>query len=218
MKKQISVHEAASKVKSGMCVMVGGFLCSGSPLAIIDAILAGDADDLTIICSDAGMPDRGVGKLVSTGRVKRLIVSHIGTNPVAGQKMNAGEIEIELVPQGTLAERIRAGGFGLGGVLTPVGIGTQVEQGKSRLAIDGKLFLLEKPLHADVALIAGSMADDYGNVVYRGSSRNFNPIMAPSADLVIVQVDCICETLDPDVVHTPGLFVDYVVTGDTNHE
>ncbi len=218
MNKRISVNEAASSVKSGMSVMIGGFLCSGSPNLIIDAILAGDAQDLTIICNDAGMPDRGVGTLVSAGRVKRLIVSHIGTNPVAGQKMNAGEVEIELVPQGTLAERIRAGGFGLGGVLTPVGIGTQVEHGKIKLAIDEKLYLLEKPLHADVALIAGHMADSFGNVVYRGSSRNFNPIMAPAADLVIAQVERMCETLDPEIVHTPGLFVDYIVAGDTSHD
>lgn len=218
MNKRITVNEAVSCVKSGMSIMIGGFLCSGSPNSIIDAILLGDARDLTIICNDAGMPDCGVGKLVSAGRVKRLIVSHIGTNPIAGQKMNAGEIEIELVPQGTLAERIRAGGFGLGGVLTPVGIGTQVEHGKVKLAIDEKLYLLEKPLHADVALIAGYMADGFGNMVYRGSSRNFNPIMAPAADLVIAQVDRMSETLDPDIVHTPGLFVDYLVTGDITHE
>lgn len=218
MSKRISAHEAAANIKSGMSIMIGGFLCNGSPHAIIDAILEGCSTDLTVICNDAGMPDRGVGKLIAAGRVKSLIASHIGTNPAAGQKMNNGELQIELIPQGTLAERIRAGGFGLGGVLTPVGIGTQVELGKSKLAIDGKLFLLEKPLHADVALIAGYMADGYGNVVYRGSSRNFNPVMAPAADLVIVQADCICDSLDPDIVHTSGLFVDFIVTGETNNE
>ena len=214
----ISAYEAASKIKSGMSVMVGGFLGSGSPHAIIEAILDGNAQDLTIICNDAGMPDRGVGKLISAGRVSRLIASHIGTNPIAGQKMNAGELRVELIPQGTLAECIRAGGFGLGGVLTPVGIGTQVEQEKSRLEIDGKMFLLEKPLHADVALIAGFQADRFGNVVYRGSLRNFNPVMASSADLVILQSDSMCDMLDPDIVHTPGLFVDFIVTGDAVHE
>lgn len=218
MNKQISAYEAAANIKSGMSVMIGGFLCNGSPHAIIEAILEGCSTGLTVICNDAGMPDRGVGKLISAGRVARLIASHIGTNPVAGQKMNNGEMQIELIPQGTLAERIRAGGFGLGGVLTPVGIGTQVEHGKSRLAVDGKLFLLEKPLCADVALIAGYQADRYGNVVYRGSSRNFNPVMASAADMVILEADQMIEVLDPDSVHTPGLFVDFIVARDGNHE
>lgn len=204
-------------IKSGMSVMVGGFMCIGSPQGIIDGILSGSATNLTVICNDAGMIDNGVGKLIAAGRVKQLIASHIGTNPLAGQKMNSKEMIVDLVPQGTLAERIRAGGFGLGGILTPVGIGTPVEEGKVKIEVNGKDFLLEQPLRADVALISGYQTDRFGNVFYRGSAQNFNPLMATSADTVIVETDYLVKELRPEYIHTPALFIDYIVNGGDNN-
>ncbi|MGL5513699.1 MAG: 3-oxoacid CoA-transferase subunit A, partial [Sporomusa sp.] len=148
-------------------------------------------------------------------QLKKVIVSHIGTNPETGRQMNANELAVELVPQGTLAERIRSGGSGLGGVLTPTGIGTTIEEGKQKVIIDGSEFLLEKPLKADVALIKADIADKAGNLIYRRSSRNFNPVMATAAEIVIVVVDKIVEIgeIDPDQVMTPGIFIDMIISG-----
>lgn len=216
-KKIISIIDATSMIKSGMSIMVGGFLCNGSPHGIIDGILSGNATNLTVICNDAGMINRGVGKLIAGGRVKQLIASHIGTNPLAGQKMSSKEMQVDLVPQGTLAERIRAGGFGLGGILTPVGIGTSVEIGKVKIRVNEKSFLLEEPLRADIALISGYQTDRFGNVFYKGSTQNFNPLMATSADTVIVETDSLVENLKPEYIHTPGLFIDYIVNGGSNN-
>lgn len=213
MSKFISLDEAVSKVKDGMTIMVGGFLANGTPESIIDALVESGVKDLTLICNDTAYPDKGVGKLLVNRQLKKLIVSYIGATPQASEQMNAGEIEIEFVPQGTLAERVRAGGCGLGGFLTPTGLGTVVAEGKQVINVDGKDYLLEKPLHADVALLGASVADRQGNLVYKGTSRNFNPMMAAAADTVIVEPGKIVETgeIEPENVHTPAILVDYII-------
>lgn len=216
MNKTISIEQAIEKIKDGMTVMVGGFMGVGTPEIFIDAILEKGISDLTIICNDTGFPDRGVGRLVVEKRLKKVIASHIGTNPETGKQMNSGELEVELIPQGTLAERIRCGGFGLGGVLTRTGIGTLVEVDKPKIKVDGNEYLLEVALRADIALIRGSIVDKSGNVFYNESTRNFNPLMAMAADTVIVGAEKIVETgkLDPNMVMTPGIMVDYIVGGE----
>lgn len=215
MDKFMSKKEAAKQVKSGMAIMVGGFLANGSPLQLIDQILANGSKNLTLIANDTAYVDKGVGKLIVNKQVKKVIASHIGTNAETGRQMHAEELEVTLVPQGTLAEQIRAGGSGLGGFLTPTGLGTSVEQGKEKVTIDGKSYLLELPLKADVALIKGSKVDTKGNVYYNQSTQNFNPIMAMAADLVIVEADEIVEagSIHPNEVMTPGIFVDIIVKG-----
>ncbi len=216
MNKIVSIDQALEYVKDGMTVMIGGFLGAGNPHKLIDALLEKGVKDLTIIANDTAFPEIGIGKLIVNRRVKKAIVSHIGTNPETGNQMNSGETEVVLVPQGTLAEQVRAAGAGLGGILTPTGVGTVVEEGKTKIEIDGKEYLLEKPLKADVALIFGSIVDKKGNVFYSKSTRNFNSIMATAADTVIVEAEKIVEVgeIDPNVVMTPGLFVDYIVRGD----
>ena len=213
MNKLISPSDAASCVKDGMTLMIGGFLGHGTPERIIDEIVASGVKSLTLIVNDTAFPDKGCGKLVTNNQVKKLIVSHIGTNPNTGQKMNSGELEIEFSPQGTLAERIRSGGAGLGGILTPVGIGTIIEEGKQMIQVDGTDFLLEKPLRADIALIYATTADDLGNLIYMGTMRNFNPLMAMAADTVIAEVEELkpAGELSPETIHTPHIFVDYIV-------
>ncbi len=215
MVKIISAVEAAAMVKENMAVMVGGFLGCGTPQSLVDEVLAGGTKDLTLICNDTAFPDAGVGKLIVNKQFKKIIVSHIGTNPETGRQMNAGELEVDLVPQGTLAERIRSAGFGLGGILTPTGVGTPVEAGKQKLTVEGKEYLLELPLKADVALIKAYKADKAGNLVFRCAARNFNPLMATAATVVIVEAQQIVETgeIDPDEVMTPGIFVNYLVQG-----
>ncbi|MFA5577074.1 MAG: acetate CoA-transferase subunit alpha [Tissierellaceae bacterium] len=215
MNKIISMEEAISHVKDGMTIMVGGFLGCGSPHRLIDALVEKGVKDLTLICNDSGFPDIGVGKLVVNKQIKKLIASHIGTNRETGNQMNAGEMEVVLVPQGTLAEQVRAGGSGLGGFLTPTGVGTVVEEGKEKIEIGGKTYLLELPLRADIALIAGETIDKFGNIVYEGATRNFNHLMATAADTVIVEVEKVVEVgeLDPNHVVTPGIFVNYIVNG-----
>ena len=215
MAKIISAAEAAAKVQDGMTVMVGGFLGCGTPQSLVDQVLARGTKDLTLVCNDTAFPDSGVGKLVVSRQFKRVIVSHIGTNPETGRQMNANELAVDLVPQGTLAERIRSAGFGLGGILTPTGVGTPVEAGKQKLTIDGKDYLLELPIKADVALVKAYKADKAGNLVFRKAARNFNPLMATAADLVIVEAQNIVEIgeIDPDEVMTPGIFVNYLVQG-----
>lgn len=214
MNKFISLKDAASKVKDGMTIMVGGFLANGTPEGIIDALVESGVKNLTLICNDTAYPDKGVGRLLSNGQLKKLIVSYIGATPQASEMMNNGEIEIEFVPQGTLAERVRAGGCGLGGFLTPTGLGTIVAEGKQVINVDGKDYLLEKPLHADVALLGASVADEEGNLVYNGTSRNFNPMMAAAADTVVVEPKKIVKTgeIEPENVHTPSILVDFIAT------
>ncbi|MGL4947008.1 MAG: CoA transferase subunit A [Cetobacterium sp.] len=212
MKKLVSIDFAASLIKSGSSLMTGGFLKCGSPKEVIEKLLENGTTDLTLIANDTSFPTFERGKLIVNKRVKKAIVSHIGTNPETGRQMNSGELEVELVPQGTLAERIRAAGAGLGGILTPTGIGTVVQDGKEILTLDGKKYLLEKPLKADVALIYGTKVDSFGNVAFYGSTRNFNTIMATAADIVIVEADEIIDgALEPNEIVIPGLFVDYVV-------
>ncbi len=215
MNKVISIEEAISHIKDGMTIMIGGFLGCGSPHRLIDALVEKGVKDLTLICNDSGFPDIGAGKLVVNRQIKKLIASHIGTNRETGNQMNAGELEVVLVPQGTLAEQIRAGGAGLGGFLTPTGVGTVIEEGKQKIEIDGKTYLLELPLRADVALIVGHTVDKFGNIVYYGATRNFNTLMATAADTVIVEAENIVEVgeIDPNQVVTPGIFVDYIVGG-----
>lgn len=213
MSKQISINEAVSRIKSGMTVMVGGFLAVGSPKKILDELLRTEVTDLTIITNDTAFQDKGVGKLIAAGKVKKVITSHIGTNPATGEQYNNGTLQIEFVPQGTLGERIRSGGAGLGGVLTPVGLGTVIEEGKQIVNVDGKDFLLEKPLRAQVALVGASVSDASGNLYWKGNSKNFNPLMATAADLVIVEAEEIVPVGDilPENVHLPYIYVNYIV-------
>ncbi|MDR2292926.1 MAG: CoA transferase subunit A [Prevotellaceae bacterium] len=213
MNKKITVEEAVSKIKSGMTIMVGGFLSNGSANKILDALSKSDVKDITLITNDTSFPDKGVGKLLARKQIKKVIASHIGTNELTQQQMNSGEIEVEFVPQGTLAERIRTGGYGLGGFLTPTGLGTIIANGKQIINIDGKDYLLEKPLRADVALVGASKGDASGNLVYYGTSQNFNPMMATAADLVIAEIDETVPvgTIRPEEVHTPAIMVDYIV-------
>ncbi len=202
MSKFISIEEAISKVKDGMTIMVGGFLANGTPNKIVDALAKSGVKNLTLICNDTAFPDRGVGQLIANKQVKKLFVSHIGTNPCTSEQMNSGELEIEFCPQGSLAERVRAGGCGLGGIL-----------GKQIINVDGKDYLLEKPLRADVALVGASLGDKAGNLVYRGTSQNFNPLMAAAADLVIAEVNELVEVgeIAAENVKTPSIMVDYII-------
>lgn len=215
MNKVTTLAAAMDLIKDGMTIMVGGFMAAGTPEPFMDALVERGVKDLTIMCNDAGFPDRGVGKLIDKRQVKHLIATHIGLNPLAGKLMNSGEMKVDLIPQGTFAEQIRAGGFGLGGFLTPTGIGTVVAEGKQVITLDGRDYLLELPLKADVALLKAHKADPMGNLVYRRSTKNFNIPMASAAELVIALVDEVTEVggIDPDEVHTPGVFVDYVVKG-----
>lgn len=214
MNKVRKIDEALASVKSGMTVMIGGFLAVGTPLALVDQLVKKQVQDLTVIANDTAFPDQGIGKLVVNRQIKKAIVSHIGTNSETGRQLLAGELEVELTPQGTLAEKIRAGGSGLGGILTPTGVGTIVEEGKQKISIANREYLLELPLRADVALVYAHKADKAGNLVFRRSARNFNPVMAMAADLVVAQVGEVVEIgdIDPDEVMVPGIVVDYVVT------
>ena len=213
MNKEISMAEVISKIKDGASLMIGGFAVVGTPCGIVDTILEAGIKDLTIIGNDTGFEERGVGLLVTKRRVKKVIASHIGMNKQVGLQMSEGSLEVELVPQGTLVERIRAAAFGLGGVLTPTGLGTAVQEGKEVLNIDGKDFLLEKPLTADFALLYGEKADKAGNIAYRGAQVNFNHCMAGAAALTIVETGEVVEIggIDPNQVVTPGIFIDFVV-------
>jgi len=215
LNKLISVEEAVNMIQDGMTIMVGGFLGCRNPYVLVDALVAKGVKDITLIANDTSFPEVGIGKLIVNKQVKKLIASHIGTNKETGNQMNSGELEVELVPQGTLAERIRAAGAGLGGILTPTGLGTVVAEGKDIITVDGREFLLEKPLKADIALIVGAKVDKKGNVRYKKATRNFNPLMATAANIVIVEADEIVEVgeIDPDDVMTPGIFVNYIVGG-----
>ncbi|MDR2854415.1 MAG: CoA transferase subunit A [Prevotellaceae bacterium] len=213
MNKIISVEHTLSFLKDGMTVMIGGFLANGTPEKIVDTIAASGIKNLTLICNDTAFPERGFGKLFVNKQVSKVITSYIGANPVCGEQLDAGELQVEFVPQGTLAERLRAAGCGLGGILTPTGLGTLIAQGKQIVNVDGKDYLLEKPLRADVALICASVGDKSGNLVYRGTSQNFNPLMAMAADVVIAEVGELVETgtIPPENIKTQGILVDYLV-------
>ena len=210
--KTVTAEQAVSGIKDGAVIMFGGFLGCGTPEVLIDALLEKGVKDITVICNDTATPPTGVGRLVAAKRVRKVIASHIGTNPETGAQMNSGETEVELIPQGTLAERIRCAGYGLGGVLTPTGLGTEAEKGKEVIVSDGKSYLLEKPLKADFAILGASLADKSGNLFFKGTTKNFQPLMATAADTVIVYAEKLVETgeIDPDTVDTPGIFVDYI--------
>ena len=216
MKDVLSVKDAVKLIKDGSTVMIGGFLSCGAPDNLIDELVRQNIKDLTIISNDTSFPDVDKGKLIVNKQVKKLITSHIGTNPETGRQMHSGELDVELVPMGTLIERIRAKGAGLGGVLTPTGVGTDIEKGKRTMEIDGKKFIFEKPISADFSLIYGTKADKYGNVAFYGTTRNLNTVMATAAETVIVQADELTDCLDPNEVIIPGIFVDYVVVKEEN--
>ncbi|MGQ3676652.1 CoA transferase subunit A [Xanthobacter sp. TB0139] len=213
MKTAIKPEEAAALIPDGASLMIGGFMTVGTPFRIIEALVARGVKDLTVIGNDAGVPGKGIGALVHAGAVKKAIMTHIGLNPEIQEKMISGEIEVELVPQGTLVERIRAAGMGLGGVLTATGLGTPVEDGKQKVDVDGKTYLLEKPLHADFALLACHQADYVGNLAYALTARNFNPAMALAGKTVIAEPVMIVPVgvIPPDAVHTPGVLVDHLL-------
>lgn len=215
MKKFVTVKEAAAMIKDGMTVMVGGFLGVGSPIKLLDQLVENGVKDLNVIANDTAYPEVGLGKLITNHQVKTLTATHIGTNNNTIDQMNSGELKVTLQPQGTLAEQIRAAGAGLGGILTQTGLGTVVENGKQKVTVDGKEYLLEKPVHADVAIIGANICDEDGNLVYKGTSQNFCPLMATAADIVIVEPQEIVPTgsINPENVKTPGIFVDYVIKG-----
>lgn len=206
---------AIEKYKNGQTIMIGGFLGTGTPETLVNGLIEKKVADLTVIGNDTAFPDKGIGRLVVNRQVKKVIVSHIGTNPETGRQMMANELEVELVPQGTLAERIRCGGAGLGGILTPTGVGTIVENGKEKVSYGGKTYLLETPLRSDIAIIKAWKADKSGNLVFRRAARNFNPLLAMAADYVIVEAEQIVEVgeIDPDQVMIPGVVVDMIIEG-----
>ncbi len=211
LKPIISAKEAAKLIKEGSAIMVGGFLSCGVPDEIIDEIVNLNIKNLTLICNDTSYKDADKGKLIKNNLVKKVITTHIGTNPITGEKLLSGQIEVEFYPMGTLIEKIHAKGSGLGGVLTPTGIGTVLEHGKKTYEINGKKYIFEEPLGADYALIYGTKVDRYGNVAFVGTTRNFNPQMATAADNVIVQADELVDCLNPNEVIIPGIFIDYIV-------
>jgi acetate CoA/acetoacetate CoA-transferase alpha subunit len=211
--KTIRIQEAVGMIPDGACLMIGGFMACGTPELLMDELVRQGKRDLTVIANDTAAPGVGIGKLVRAKLLRKVIASHIGLNPETQQQMMAGELEVELVPQGTLIERIRAGGCGLGGILTPTGLGTVVEQGKQKHTVDGRDYLLETALHADFALVHAFVSDYLGNLAYALTARNFNPVMATAAATVIATAEHIVPVgvIAPDHVVTPAPLVDYVV-------
>ena len=216
MNKLITAQEAAKMIKDNSTLMVGGFLSCGTPHIILDAISKENIKNLTLISNDTSVPNKDKSKLIENGLVKKVITTHIGTNPITGQKMQTGELEVEFYPMGTLVEKIHAKGSGLGGVLTPTGVGTILEDGKKVVEIKGKKFIFEDPLGADVAVIYGTTVDKYGNVKYEGTTRNFNTSMATAADMVIVQAEKFVDEIDPNEVVIPSIFIDYIFKEEEN--
>ncbi|WP_100065728.1 CoA transferase subunit A [Miniphocaeibacter massiliensis] len=213
--KVVTLEEAMVHINNGDTIMVGGFAGTGNPVKLINGIVNKGVKDLTLICNDTGLDESNVGALILSKLVKKAIVSHIGTNPETGRQLRDGEIEVEFVPQGTLIERIRCGGFGLGGVLTPTGVGTNLEKGKEKIEVEGKEYLLETPLKANVTIIKAKKADKMGNLIYHGTNKAHGPMMATASDITIVQADEVVEVgeLNPDMIETPSIFVDYIVEG-----
>ena len=213
MKGALKPEAAAAMIPEGASLMIGGFMAVGTPERMIDAIVARGVGGLTVIANDTAMPGRGIGKLISAGLVRHVIASHIGLNPETQARMISGEITCELVPQGTLIERIRAGGMGLGGVLTATGLGTEVEEGKQIVVVEGNRYLVETPLKADFALIGAWQADYVGNLSYMLTAHNFNPIIALAGRTVIAEADSIVPVgvIPPDAVKTPGVLVDHLL-------
>lgn len=208
-----TLEQAVARIPDGASLMVGGFMAVGTPECLMDELVRQGKRDLTVIANDTASPGRGIGKLISAKLVRKVVASHIGLNTETQQKMLAGEMEVELVPQGTLIERIRAGGYGLGGVLTSTGVGTIVEEGKRKIEVDGREYLLELPLRADFALVECFLADYLGNLTYVLTARNFNPVIAMAAQTVIVHAEHVVPVgmISPDHVGTPAALVDYLV-------
>lgn len=216
MTKIISKEKAIQYIHENDSIMISGFMANGSPLALIEELLKVGTKNLHLIANDTSFVDLGIGRLVVNKQFKEITATHIGLNKETGRQMNEGETKVNLVPQGTLAERIRSGGFGLGGVLTPTGLGTPVEEGKEKVIVNGKEFLIEEALRANVALVFADTVDEFGNMVYKGSENNFNNVMASAADIVIVEARNIIKAgeLKPEQIHTPGIFIDYIVQGE----
>jgi len=217
--KPAQAAEIAELIPDGATLMIGGFIGAGTPQRLIDALVRRRRCELTVIANDTARPGVGIGRLIDARLVRRLITSHIGTHPETQRQMLAGQTQVELVPQGTLVERIRAGGFGLGGVVTPTGVGTLAAQGKRTVEIEGRTFLLEMPLKADFALVNARRADYLGNLEYSLTSRNFNPVMAMAATTVVAEVDDVVPVgvIPPDAVMTPHVLVDYLVCREQGH-
>lgn len=214
MVKMILPREAMQFFKNNQTIMVGGFLNCGVPNLVADELIKTPLTGFTLISNDTGEEGKNRGQLVHAGKIKKAIVSHIGTNPETVRLYNEGKIEVDLQPQGSLAERVRADGAGLGGILTPVGVGTDIEKGKQKISVNGKEYLLETPLHADVAIVYATYADKFGNLAFHGSTRNFNALMPMAADVVIVEAEHILDApLSPDEVVVPGIFTDYLIDG-----
>ncbi len=217
MVKIITPAEAVQFFKNNQTIMVGGFLNCGVPNLVLDELIKTPLAGWTLISNDTGEAGINRGQLIHAGKIKKAIVSHIGTNLETVQLYNEGKIEIDLQPQGSLAERIRADGAGLGGILTPVGVGTDIEKDKQKIVLNGQEYLLETPLHADIAIVYATYADQFGNLAFHGSTRNFNVLMPMAADVVIVEAEQILdEPLSPDEVVVPGIFVDYLIDGGAN--
>ncbi len=216
MDKVIAKEAVGALFKDGQTVMIGGFANHGNPKRLIDVLVESGARGLTVISNDSGDPDYTTGRLVRSGQATRWICSHVGMNPEMGKAVAEGRIDLELNPQGTLAERIRSGGAGVGGVLLRTGLGTVIEEGKRKIEVDGVEYLLETPLRADIALVHARKADGCGNLVYRGTSRNFNPLVAMAGRIVVVEAEEIVPigSLDPDEIHTPGIFVHMILAND----
>ena len=208
-----TLEDAVALIPDGASLMIGGFMGVGTPERLMDELVRQGKHDLTVIANDTATPGVGIAKLISAKLVRKVIASHIGLNPETQQKMMSREMEVELVPQGTLIERIRAGGYGLGGILTPTGVGTVVEEGKRKIAVDGRDYLLELPLRADFALVQAFLADYLGNLTYVLTARNFNPVIAMAAATVIVCAEHVVPVgmISPDQVMTPAPLVDYLV-------
>ncbi len=218
MNKLIDKKTFISHLKDGMSIMVGGFMVCGTPECLVDWVLESNVKHLTIICNDAGYPNEGVGKLIRSGQVDTLIASHIGLNPEAGEKMGLGLLNVQLVPQGTLAEQIRAFGAGLGGILTPTGVHTIVEDGKKIIRINDIDYLLEEALGADLALIKAHKTDHLGNLTYSKTARNFNPMMATAAKVTVCEATHLVDDIDPEIVITPHIFVHHLIIGGNAHD
>jgi acetate CoA/acetoacetate CoA-transferase alpha subunit len=213
MRKAAALADVVARIPDGASLMIGGFMGGGSPHAVLDELVRQGRRGLTVIANDTARPGHGIGKLIDAGLVDKVIASHIGTNPRTQQLMIEGTLQVELVPQGTLAERVRAGGFGLGGILTPTGVGTVVAEGKPTMELDGRTYLVERALKADFALINARRADYDGNLEYALTSRNFNPLMAMAAATTIAEAEQIVPVgaIAPDAVVTPGVLVRYLV-------
>lgn len=213
MKQALKPTDAAALIPDGSTLLIGGFMGVGSPHRLIDALVARDAKDMTVVANDTAMPGTGIAKLITAGSVRQVIASHIGLNPETQQKMISGEISVTLVPQGTLVERIRAAGVGLGGILTPTGLGTLVEENKQKITVGGREYLLEEPLPGDFALIAAHRADYVGNLEYSLTAHNFNPVMALAGKTVIAEPQSVMPigVISPDAVKTPGILIDHLL-------